>query len=329
MRYTPLPNGIPAASVLGLGCAAMMGSASRRQSLAALAAAADAGINFFDTARSYGYGQCEGLLGEFLATRRDETVLCTKFGILPAPPSWKDRLKPLARTALRLAPSLRAAARRHSAPLLTANHFTIATLRESLHTSLRALRTGYVDILLLHAAPMSVLQQDDLLAELAALVDAGKVRLAGISGELDTIAATFAARPPVLKTAQFAVNLATLPVLPAAPAGMFLVANHPLGGPLGVAETRRRIAALHTSPSVPPELRAKLDPDDPQLLPDLLLNLILTGTGIDAIVPAMLNPAHLRANCRAIDASRFTPAELLHLRALLQTQEAARTSLAP
>ena len=70
MRYVSLPNGGPDVSVLGLGCAAMMGSAGRHESLVALAAAYDSGINFFDTARSYGYGASEGLLGEFCAGRR-------------------------------------------------------------------------------------------------------------------------------------------------------------------------------------------------------------------------------------------------------------------
>lgn len=61
---------LPRVSVLGLGCAAMLGRAGRRDSLAALGAAYDAGITFYDTARSYGYGACEGLLGEFFAGKK-------------------------------------------------------------------------------------------------------------------------------------------------------------------------------------------------------------------------------------------------------------------
>src|ERR1700739_896790 len=83
-------------SVIGLGCAAMLGRAGRRESLAALAAAYDAGITFYDTARSDGSGACEGLLAEFFASgRRDSVVLCTKFGILPAiPGGWNNKVKP-------------------------------------------------------------------------------------------------------------------------------------------------------------------------------------------------------------------------------------------
>ncbi len=323
MRYVSLPNGGPAVSVLGLGCAAMMGSASRRESLAALAAAYDSGINFFDTARSYGYGASEGLLGEFCAGRRDQVVICTKFGILPAAYTWKQSLKPLARSAFKLFPGLRKVARKQAGQLFTGNQFSVEALRSSLDTSLRELKTGYVDILLMHAAPMSGLAQDDLLAELHSLVAAGKVRMAGISSEHDVIAATLNQRPPILQSAQFACNiehfafLGEIAASQTARSGMFLVANHPFGGPFGVAETRNRIAALRNTPGLPSDLRAKLDPSDPQLLPEVVLNAILTGTGIDAIVPAMIQPRHLKGNCQAIANCRFTPNELNHIRRAL------------
>jgi aryl-alcohol dehydrogenase-like predicted oxidoreductase len=317
MRYIQLPNDGPKVSVLGLGCAAMMGAASRRDSLAALRSAADVGINFFDTARSYGFGASESLLGEYFACRRDKVVLCTKFGILPAAPGWKQHIKPLARTALKLVPALRKTVRAHSGQP-TANNFSVESLRTSLETSLRELRTDYVDILLMHAAPMGVLAQQDLLDELFCLVTEGKVRLAGISAEPDVIAATLTQRPAILQTAQFGANIHNfgfLNQLKPDP-GIFLVANHPFGGPLGVAETTRRITALNADPTLPTDLRTKLDPADPQLLPEVILNAILS-TGIDAIVPAMLQPHHLKSNCQAIEQNRFTLDELTHLRQAL------------
>ena len=319
MRYVSVCEGGPQVSVLGLGCAAMMGAAGRKESVAALSAALDAGINFFDTARSYGYGQSEGLLGEFFAGRRDKVILCTKFGILPAPRDWKQTVKPLVRGVLRLFPGLRGAARRQAGQMVTEGQFSVPVLRASLETSLRELRTDYVDMLLLHAAPVSVLLQEDLLQELERLVREGKVRVAGISGELDTIAATFAMRPPVLRTAQFACNVGNFGFLEdAAGAGMFLVGNHPFGGPAGVAATRERIAALREDSRVPADLRAKLDPADPELLPDVVLNAIL-GAGVGAVIPAMLNPRHLAANCHVVSESRFNMAELTDLRRLLAT----------
>jgi aryl-alcohol dehydrogenase-like predicted oxidoreductase len=326
MRRVSLPNGIPDASVLGFGCAALMGSASRRDSLAALSAACDAGINFFDTARSYGYGESEALLGEFFAGRRTEVVLCTKFGILPETPGWKHSLKPLARAALKVFPGLRHAARTHTGPMLRANQFSVASLRSSLETSLRQLRTDYVDILLMHAAPIAVLSQLDLLEEMERLVAEGKVRMAGVSGDLEVISATVRDGPQVLRTAQLGCNVANFLFLEqlgyakrAAGSKLFLVGNHPFGGPAGVRETQRRVAALHGAFGLSKTLRAKLDPNDPHLLPDVLLNAVLVGTGIDAVVPAMLRPEHVRANCRAIETCRFTADELTQIRHNLST----------
>ncbi len=71
--------------ILGFGCSAVMGRVSRKASLAALTAAYDCGIIFYDTARSYGYGESEALLGEFFRGRRDQVLLSTKFGILQPP----------------------------------------------------------------------------------------------------------------------------------------------------------------------------------------------------------------------------------------------------
>lgn len=41
--------------------------------------ALDHGVNFFDTANTYGFGQSEVMLGKALQGRRDETVVATKF----------------------------------------------------------------------------------------------------------------------------------------------------------------------------------------------------------------------------------------------------------
>ncbi len=255
----PVPGARPKVSVLGFGCAALLGRASRKESLTALGAAMDAGITFYDTARSYGYGESETLLGEFFRGRRQQVVLCTKFGIVPAAKGgWKQKVKPLAQAAIKLVPALRSVARSAAAGTSTAGQFSVQVLRDSFDTSLRELKTDYVDMLLLHAAPIEVLAQHDLLEAMGRLVEAGKVRMAGISGEHDVIAATLAQRPPMLTTAQFAVNRNNLqfardlePAL--APKAMFLVGNHPFGGPAGVSATIARIATMHQSEHLPAE----------------------------------------------------------------------------
>jgi aryl-alcohol dehydrogenase-like predicted oxidoreductase len=305
-----------------MGCAAMLGRTGRRESLAALAAAWDAGITFYDTARSYGYGESENLLGEFFAgERRQRAVICTKFGILPAARGWKQRVKPLAQAAVRVFPALRGVAQRQAAGQLVVGKFSVELLRTSLQASLRALRMDSVDMLLLHAAPISVLAQDDLLDALQRLVQAGTVRMAGISGEQAVIAASFAQHPHGLTTAQFAMNSSQIDFAKqtekAARDGWFLVANHPFGGPAGVSQYRRRIDAMREDAALPVALREKLTHDD-QLMPEVVLNTILSGTGVHAVIPAMMQSQHLAANVRAVEQCRFTLQELALLRAAMR-----------
>src|SRR5919205_307332 len=57
------------------------GGGSDDDSLAAIRRARDLGVNFFDTADSYGFGRSESLLGIVLSRTRQETVIATKVGV--------------------------------------------------------------------------------------------------------------------------------------------------------------------------------------------------------------------------------------------------------
>jgi aryl-alcohol dehydrogenase-like predicted oxidoreductase len=325
MRYVSMGRSTAQVSALGFGCAAIGGRASKRDSLVALKAAYERGITFYDTARSYGFGESEGLLGEFFRGRRESVVLCTKFGILPSTQGeWKQKLKPAARAALRVFPGLRKTVQRQVGGQLVTGQFTVDTLHNSLETSLRELKTEYVDMLLMHGAPASVLEQDDLLEAMERLVESGKVRAAGISGDVRVIDEYFALRPGVLRTAQFTLNLANMDFAEKTRQNtdLLLVANHPFGGLERVTSTGERLVELRASDDVPHELREKLDPADPQLLPELVLNCILRGTGISAVVPGMMQVQHIESNVRAVEHCRFTDEELELLRTVVASEKA-------
>jgi aryl-alcohol dehydrogenase-like predicted oxidoreductase len=322
-QTTPLKG----VSVLGMGCAAMLGRAGRRESLAALSAAYDAGITFYDTARSYGYGACEGLLGEFFASRRRDTVvLCTKFGILPGNPGgWKNKVKPLARAVLGVAPQLRGLVRKHAADQFVPGQFSVATLRSSFETSLRELKTDYVDILLMHGPPASALQDQEILEELRRLVDSGKVRLAGVSADGAVIRAVFGEHSPVFKAAQFPMNPFSMDLASQtaeAATSLMLIANHPFGGAEGINRCRALIDRMRQDPAAPQSLREKLHARDEGLLPELVLNSILQKTGVSVVIPSMLQPTHLKSNIQAVENCRFSSAELQLIRKSLQQRSA-------
>ena len=307
--------------VLGFGCSAMMGRVGRKTSLAALAAAYDAGVIFYDTARSYGYGESEDLLGEFLRSRRDSVLLSTKFGILPAPMSpLKRALKPIARALLHVAPSVRRTLQQPLSAMSSTGHFSVAALHASLEASLRTLRTDYVDFLFLHEAPISVLQQEDLLAALEQLVAAGKIRRWGIASTPQVIEAALAARVRGLQSVQLPCNLFNrklAPELPTAGGNLIAIANHPFGGASGIAAGKALLTTLANANETPVALREKLLPADDATLADVVLNTITRGTRIQIVVPSMLRLDHLRANVAAIERSRFSSAELHWLRSAL------------
>jgi aryl-alcohol dehydrogenase-like predicted oxidoreductase len=85
MRYTLLPGTDIRVSVIAMGCWALAGDMtwgdqSEADSIAAVRAALDAGITFFDTAPGYGDGLSERRLGKGLAGLRDRAVIATKIG---------------------------------------------------------------------------------------------------------------------------------------------------------------------------------------------------------------------------------------------------------
>ncbi len=85
MEYITLKNSDLRVSRLCMGGCPMggygWGNVQQQELLDAVAAALDAGVNFFDTADTYGLGQSEKTLGQALAGHRDQAVIATKFGV--------------------------------------------------------------------------------------------------------------------------------------------------------------------------------------------------------------------------------------------------------
>jgi len=92
MQYRELGKTGIKVSEIGLGAWAIGGPAevsgmpigwgrtSDDDSLAAIRRARDLGVNFFDTADSYGFGRSESLLGIVLSRKRQDVIIATKVG---------------------------------------------------------------------------------------------------------------------------------------------------------------------------------------------------------------------------------------------------------
>ncbi len=120
----------------------------RRTAIATIHRALDLGINYIDTAPLYGDGNSEALVGEVMATRRQDCVLASKV--------WFE-------------------------------HDRQGAL-DSIHASLQRLRTDYIDVVQIHgrtygAADYDTIVNGGLLDALRSLKTAGKIGFIGITTE--------------------------------------------------------------------------------------------------------------------------------------------------
>ncbi len=174
-------------SRLGYGCVGLTTLPREADALALLDRALDLGVTHYDTARAYGAGFSEEILGRFVKGRRDQITIATKFGLSPPAIVGSNRhLVRYAKKALSLFPPIDRMVRgRMSNPGATpAPQFTAANCVESLERSLTALGTDHVDFYFLHNGRAEDAHREDLVAAGERLVEQGKVRAFGVSSPI-------------------------------------------------------------------------------------------------------------------------------------------------
>src|ERR1035441_3111393 len=127
------------------------GNVDDHESLAALHAALDGGVNFFDTADVYGDGRSERLLAQLKKERPDQFYVATKAG---------RRL-----------------------PQQTPEGYSRKNLTAWIERSLTNLSTDTIDLLQLHCPHPDVFYRPEVFGILDDLVKAGKLRYYGVSVE--------------------------------------------------------------------------------------------------------------------------------------------------
>lgn len=147
-----LPGAVIDTTRLGFGCSHLVGGWDRKSSLRLVGAALDAGYRHFDVAPAYGMGTAEAILGEALNGARDTVTIASKIGISrPRHGGWLLAARSAARPIRKLIPSLsRSVGASAYAAAVGRGLFDIPGATRSLAESRRALRTKYLDLLLLH-----------------------------------------------------------------------------------------------------------------------------------------------------------------------------------
>src|SRR5450432_3102063 len=127
------------------------GDVSDAESLAALHAALDGGVNFFDTADVYGDGRSERLMAKLKKERKEKFYIATKAG--------------------------------RSLDPHTAAGYNHKNLTAFVDRSLKNLDTDAIDLLQLHCPPTEVFYMPEVFGILDDLVKTGKLRHYGVSVE--------------------------------------------------------------------------------------------------------------------------------------------------
>lgn len=300
-----------------------MGRVGRSASLRAMNAAWDNGITLFDTARSYGFGEAEAVLGEFLHGKRDRAVVATKYGIRPQRQSGMKRIAVGAVRSAFKVPGVRGLVRGKEKKETTFGQFSATGLRESVETSLRELRTDYIDILFLHEATAAVLQDAELVDAIDALVGSGKIRRVGLYAGAEVIDAAIERAPRTICAAQFGADPFSSLVAGFAARNhreMLLIGNHPFGSEKRMERFKFSLTRAARDETLPSELREKLRGGGNQLVLEALLGIQLKVLGLHALVYSMMRRDHLEANVRAVENCRFTVPELKLLQGRLLGQ---------
>lgn len=315
MQYRTLGRTGFSVSAIGFGAWAIGGSwgpVDDSDSLRALHAAVDAGVNFIDTADVYGDGRSERLIARLRRERPHDVIhVATKAG---------RRL-----------------------PVQTAGGYTRENLTAWVERSLQNLEVEALDLLQLHCPPSPVFSDPAVYGVLDDLVRAGKVVNYGVSVErVDEALA--AIEHPDVKTVQIIFNMFRLK-----PADRFLSNAHmrnvgvlarvPLASGLltGKLTPQSRFAADdhrafnregeafdkgETFSGVPYDIGLDAVEELRQLVPDgatlaqFALRWILMFDGVTCAIPGARTPEQARANAAAADLAPMNQATMRAVRAI-------------
>jgi aryl-alcohol dehydrogenase-like predicted oxidoreductase len=154
------------------------GQVDDAESLRAIQAGLDLGVNLFDTAANYGAGHSEKILGQALKGKRDKAVIATKFGFIVREGKGEVRVD---------------------------DDQILDNVGQDCEDSLRRLGTDYIDVYQLHQGSYDIEKIPELIEILESLVEAGKIRWYGWSTD-DPERAAAIADAPHCTSIQFEVN---------------------------------------------------------------------------------------------------------------------------
>jgi len=301
-----LPRGM---MPLGFGCGPLGIGLSSAESVRLLQTAIDCGITYFDTARMYGWGRAEGILGELTPRNRDGIIVASKAGILPPDRSLPRRI--ISRGVRLLHEAAPKTKRYIAGPEVWQPRygvFRVPELRKSVETSLKELRTDYLDIFLLHECKEPDVQDSELLDFLQGLKTQGKIRAFGIATGIEETIAITRMRPVLASVLQIPNNIweANMARLPAKPDAL-TITHSCFGGRFRGLQSR-----LSSDASLARDWKSMthVDPHDASTMAQLILAHALRANAGGIVLFSSSKPANIVANARAVEDNVIQDAQI-------------------
>lgn len=158
-------------SLLGLGTSRLATPFKKlpyEKAVALVETAKELGVNFLDTADSYGAGEVERLLARILKHHRENFIVTTKAGYRFGNFGWPLRiLNPYCKKAAQL--------------LGHTQNFSLHRISACIDNSLARLGIEEIDLFLLHDPPEAVVAGGEIFQQLAKAKSQGKIRHFGVS----------------------------------------------------------------------------------------------------------------------------------------------------
>ena len=271
-------------SVLGFGGAEIGFAGTTAATVSELLnSALDAGLNVIDSAAAY--LESEQLIGQAIAARRRDVYLFTKCGATDG---------------------------------FTRSDWSIAGILAQIETSLKNLRTDYLDLIQLHSCDEEELKKGDVITALRAARDKGYARYIGYSG--DGQAARYAIETGAFDTLQTSISIAdqealtlTLPL--ARESEMGVIAKRPIANAVWRTGQKPADAYHHAYWERVQELQYDFLRGDLQESIATALRFTISQPGVHTAIVGTTRPGRWRENAALLAAGPLPPAEIERIRA--------------
>jgi aryl-alcohol dehydrogenase-like predicted oxidoreductase len=283
-------------SKLGLGCMSLGTDAKQARTI--IEAALDEGINYFDTADLYDYGENERIVGQTLKSVRDQVIIATKVGN-----RWNDK-----KDGWHWDPSK-------------------SYIKEAVKESLRRLGTDYIDLYQLHGGTIEDPIEETIEA-FEELKSEGIIRYYGISSIRPNVIRTYAKHSDIVSVMMQYNLLDRRPEEEALPLlhehQISVVTRGPVAKGLLSTRWREKLADAGYLNYSYPELKNLLSSiedyfQNTRTLTEVALQFNLSHPAVAAVVAGASSVEQLKENVRAVNRPPLSEEEYSFLKKMTKT----------